>query len=83
MARASSKTLNKIVKDIPSSESGCGVVCYTGTNKSGEKYIISQNPTKMKFALWKCCEDGYEKISTSDNPLDFNDMIPFGKTQHK
>lgn len=79
MARASSKTSSKIVKDIPNSESGYGVVCYTQPNKSGEKYIISQNPTKIKFTLWKCLEDGYEKIAISDNPLEFNDMIPFGK----
>ena len=73
MARTSTKT--KIVKSIPSSETGHGVLC---TTKSGDKYIISQNPLKAQFTLWKCIEDEFEKMSTSDNPLDFNKII-YGK----
>lgn len=76
MARAS-KTSSKIVKSIPTSESGVGVECYTKPNKSGDKYIISQNPIKMQFTLWKCVDDGFEKIKTSNNPLEFNDLIPY------
>ena len=72
MARTSSKTSSKIVKSIPSSESGYGVNCLT---KSGDKYVISQNPTKMQFTLWKCIEDGFEKITTSNNPLNFYEII--------
>ena len=82
MARTStkikeSKTTPKIVKDIPSSDSGTGVVCYTKPNESGDKYIISQNPLKMQFTLWKYVKDGYEKISTSNNPLSLYSMIPY------
>ena len=66
------RTSSKIVKNIPSSESGHGVDCYT---KSGDKYIISKNPTKMQFTLWKCIEDGFEKITTSNNPINFYEII--------
>ena len=66
------RTSSKIVKTIPSSESGQGVNC---TTKSGDRYVISQNPTKMQFTLWKCIEDGFEKISTSNNPLNFYEII--------
>lgn len=70
MARTSSKS--KIIKSIPSSETGHGAMCRT---LSGDKYYISQNPLKMQFTLWKCIEEGYEKIATSNNPLDFDEMI--------
>ena len=70
MARTSSKS--KVVKSIPSSETGSGVICNT---MSGDKYFISQNPLKKQFTLWKYADDGFEKIATSDSPLDFDDMI--------
>lgn len=73
MARTSTKT--KIVKNIPSSETGHGVLC---TTKSGDKYTISQNPVKTQFTLWKHIEEGFEKIATSNNPLDFNEIM-YGK----
>ena len=66
------RTSSKIVKTIPSSESGHGVNCLT---KSGDKYVISQNPTKMQFTLWKCVEEGFEKITTSNNPTNFYEII--------
>ena len=66
------RTSSKIVKDIPSSETGRGALCRT---RSGDDYVISQNPLKMQFTLWKCIEDGYEKISTSNNPLKFYELI--------
>ena len=70
MARTFTKT--KIVKTIPSSETGRGVLCTTA---SGDKYTISQNPLKMQFTLWKHIEDGYEKIATANNPLDFDEIM--------
>ena len=77
------RTSSKFVKSIPSSESGHGMLCHTKPNKSGDKYIISHNPSKMKFTLWKCIKDEengeecFEKIATSDSPLDLNEMIPY------
>ena len=68
MARASKKSESKIVKTIPNSETG-KVDCANG------KYIITENHLKEQFALWKCLEDGFEKVKTSDNPLDFDDVI--------
>ncbi len=66
MARASSK----IVKAIPSSEVQ-KVGCING------KYLITQNPLKEQFTLWERLDDGFEKIKTSNNPLDFDKIIPW------
>jgi len=68
------RTSSKIVKSIPSTENGTGVDCMNG------KYLITQNPLKEQFTLWKCLEDeggGFERISTSKNPLDFDKIIPW------
>ena len=73
MARTSSKTS----KTIPSSETGVKTVCFTKANSSGDKYLITHNPMKMQFTLWKCIECGFEKIKTSDNPRDFDNVIPY------
>ena len=74
MARTSKDNKSKIVKTIPSSETGTGVDCLA---KSGDMYLITQNPLKEQFTLWKCLEDGFEKIKTSDNPLEFDKIIPW------
>ena len=68
------KDQNAVVKSIPSSENGSRTVC---TTKSGKQYIISNNPIKEKFTLWRVLGDGYEKMSVSDNPLDFDKIIDF------
>ena len=73
------KTLSKIVKAIPSTESGGRVVCFTKSNCSGEEYIVTENPLKAQYTLWKRVDGGFEKIKTSDNPLDFDSIIPFEK----
>ena len=74
MARTAKKTESKIVKTIPSSETGTGVSCLA---KSGDRYLITQNPLKEQFTLWKCLEDGFEKIGIKDNPRDFEEIIPW------
>lgn len=71
MARTSSKS--KVVKSIPNTESEVGVTCIS----SEGKYRITQNPLKAQFTLWKCVEDGYEKIKTSDSPLDLYELVPW------
>ena len=71
------RTSSKIVKTIPSSETGTRTACFTKPNKSGDEYLITQNPLKRQFTLWKCFEDGFERVKTSDNPLDFDDIIPY------
>ena len=68
------RTSSKIVKSIPSTETGVRTSCIT---ESGDEYIITQNPLKEQFTLWKVCEDGFERISTSDSPLDFDSIIPW------
>lgn len=71
MARTSSKeSKSKIVKTIPSSEIGM-VECLES------KYVITVNPLKEQFTLWKCIDDGFEKIKISDNPLEFDEIIPW------
>ena len=72
MARTPSKT----VKTIPSTEVS-KVSCFTRPNSSGDEYIITQNQLKQQFTLWKCVEDGFERISTSNNPLDFDEVITY------
>lgn len=71
------RTPSKVVKSIPTSETGSMVTCFTKPNESGDKYLITQNPLKAQFTLWKCLENGFEKISTSNNPLDLNKKIPY------
>lgn len=67
------RTSSKIVKTIPASETGSRTVCLNG------KYLITQNPLKEQFTLWKRVDDGFERIKASDNPLDFDDVIPWDK----
>ena len=71
-AKESKECKSKIVKTIPSPE--IGKVDCLGKN---DKYIITENHLKEQFTLWKCLEDGFEKIKTSDNPLDFDKIIPW------
>lgn len=71
------RTSSKVVKTIPSSETGSRTTCFTKPDKSGDKYVITQNPLKMQFTLWKCIDDGFEKIKTSNNPLDLYELIPY------
>ena len=66
------RTSSKIVKAIPNSEIQ-KVECLNG------KYLITENPLKAQFTLWKCLEDGFERIKTSDSPLDFDDVIPWNE----
>ena len=71
MARTSSKeSKSKIVKTIPNSETG-KVDCLEG------KYLITENHLKEQFTLWKRLDDGFEKIKTSNNPLEFDKIIPW------
>lgn len=63
-----------IVKTIPASETGSRTTCLT---KSGKEYLITNNPIKARFTLWRKVDDGYEKMSTSENPLDFDKIIPY------
>ena len=56
-----------IVSKIPKSETGYGVHY---TTSSGNIYIISNNPIKRKFTLWKELEEGYEKLGPSSSPVD-------------
>jgi hypothetical protein len=72
MARTASKT----VKSIPNNED-MKMTCFTKPNESGEKFIITQNPLKEQFTLWKCLEDGFERIKTSSYPLGFDEIIPY------
>lgn len=73
MARVSSK----VIKTIPSSETGSITTCFTKPDKSGDKYLITQNPLKEQFTLWKCIEDGFERIKVSNDPRDFDKVIPW------
>ena len=71
------RTSSKIVKSIPSSETGSRTTCFTKPNGCGDKYVITQNPLKNQYTLWKCVEDGYEKVTTSVSSLVFDNKIPY------
>lgn len=66
----------KIVKKLPASEYGSGVLCKT---KSGKQYQISQNPENKKHTLWRIVDGGYEKIATGDSPYDLYPLIDWDK----
>ena len=76
VSKVAKKEQTTIVKSIPSSETGSRVTCIT---ESGSQYIISNNPIKGRFTLWKVIPNGYEKISTSDSPLIFDKIIDYFK----
>lgn len=59
---------SKVIKTIPNSEIG-KVDCANG------KYLITQNHLKEQFTLWKCLDNGFERVKTSYNPLDFDKLI--------
>lgn len=61
----------KVYKNIPSTETGVQTLCYDG------QYLITQCLEKNRFTLWKIRKEGYEKISTSNSPLDFDKIIPW------
>lgn len=62
----------RIIKKIPSSDCGMGVLC---TTTSGQQYKISQNPEKKKHTLWKVVSGGLEKIKTADSPYELYPLI--------
>lgn len=74
MAKLLTKTIQQ--KQLPKA-SVVKVTCFTKPNGGGDQYLITQNEIKGNFDLWKCCEDGYEKVATGDNPIEFNQFIPY------
>lgn len=70
------RTASKIVKAIPNSETE-KAECFTKPEHSGDKYLITENHLKEQFTLWKCLDDGFERVKTSDNPLVFDNVIPY------
>ena len=74
MRKKVEETAEKIVKSIPASDNGAGVLCMT---KSGQKYQISQNVEKMKFTLWKVVDKGFVKVRIANSPVDLYDLVPW------
>ena len=74
MRKKVEETAEKIVKSIPASDNGAGVLC---TTKSGQKFQISQNVEKMKFTLWKVVDKGFIKVKIANSSVDFYDFIPW------
>ena len=62
-----------IVKAIPKSEDGRGILCLV----NGETYHITQNSSKVKnaFTLWKTVSGGFEKLGTADVPQELEQQI--------
>ncbi|MEH2933835.1 hypothetical protein [Acutalibacter sp. JLR.KK004] len=76
MRKKVEETAEKIVKSIPASDNGAGVLC---TTKSGQKFQISQNVEKMKFTLWKVVDKGFIKVKIANSPVDLYDFVPWDK----
>ena len=74
MRKKAEEMTEKIVKSIPASDNGAGVLCIT---KFGQKYQISQNVEKMKFTLWKVMNKGFVKIKTASSLVDLYDFVPW------
>ena len=76
MRKKIEETTEKIVKSIPASDNGAGVLCVTN---SGQKYQISQNIERKKFTLWQVVNKGFIKIKTVNSPVDLYDLVPWEK----
>ena len=76
MRKKIEETTEKIVKSIPASDNGAGVLCVTN---SGQKYQISQNVERKKFTLWQVINKGFIKIKTANSPVDLYDLVPWEK----
>ena len=76
MRKKIEETTEKIVKSIPASDNGAGVLCVTS---SGQKYQISQNVERKKFTLWQVVNKGFIKIKTANSPVDLYDLVPWEK----
>lgn len=74
MRKKVEETVEKIVKSIPASDNGAGVLCVTS---SGQKYQISQNVERKKFTLWQVVNKGFIKIKTANSPVDLYDLVPW------
>ena len=76
MRKKAEEMTEKIVKSIPASDNGAGVLCVTN---SGQKYQISQNVERKKFTLWQVVNKGFIKIKTANSPVDLYDLVPWEK----
>ena len=76
MRKKAEEAAEKIVKSIPASDNGAGVLCVTN---SGQKYQISQNVERKKFTLWQVVNKGFIKIKTANSPVDLYDLVPWEK----
>lgn len=74
MRKKSEETSEKVVKNIPTSENGAGVLC---ARNSGQKYQISQNVERKKFTLWQVVNKGFIKVKTANSPVDLYGLIPW------
>lgn len=70
--KTATKKSAKIVKKLPASECGVGVLCKT---KSGKLYQISQNQEKKKHTLWRVLDGEYEKLAAANSPHDLYPLI--------
>ena len=74
--KASSEKPAKIVKKLPATDYGPGVLC---TKALGNRFQITQNPEKKKFTLWRILDGGFEKIAMANTPVDLYSKIAWDK----
>ena len=52
-------------------------VCVRNITRSGNLYFISRGLHGDSFRLYRQIDSGYELISESNSPTDFDDLIPW------
>lgn len=68
MRKKVEETTEKIVKSIPASDNGAGVLCVTNSG---------QNVERKKFTLWQVVNKGFIKVKTANSPVDLYGLIPW------
>lgn len=67
---AKTKTTEKVIKSIPSTET------VWVKQLSGDKaFYITSNNLRETYNLYLEVEEGFIKVSSAKNPLDFDDVI--------
>lgn len=86
MAERLSKVKNKTTKSVNKSSGKVSKdifvdtknpVCVRNTTGKGELYFITRHVHDRIFRLWHKIDTGYELVSESDSPVDFDDLIPW------
>lgn len=60
-----------LIMKIPSNEKIVVTYVFEGV----DEYIITHNPLKDKFMLYKIIDGDYQKLGNSDTPIRFDEIV--------